>query len=67
MLHTVTQLPAVYAHWNWHDSNQCSVLLIADPAPALFVSGFIDANKNKFFKTKLFCLLLTIGTFTKVS
>jgi hypothetical protein len=33
--------------------------------PALFVSGFQDANKNKFF-FQVFCLLLFEGTFTSV-
>jgi hypothetical protein len=36
---------------------------LTDPDPALFVSGFQDANKNKFFFS-FFGLILTIGKFT---
>ncbi len=36
-----------------------------DSDPALFVSGFQDVNKNKFFKV-FFCFLIFDGTFTLV-
>ncbi len=47
----------------WGSFHQCSrpVQRITDPDPALFVSGFRDANKKKFV-----CFFLTVGLFTTV-
>ncbi len=42
----------------WYESG-------SDPDPALFVIGFQDAKKNKFF-SDLACFLLFEGTFTSV-
>jgi hypothetical protein len=45
------------------DSDPDAHQWLTDPNPAFFVSGWQDANKNKFF-SKLFCLLLFDGTGT---
>jgi hypothetical protein len=37
-----------------------------DPDSALFVSDFQDAKKKMSFFPNLFCLLLSVGTFTSV-
>ncbi len=47
-----------------------SVHWITDPAPDLdpvrFVSGFQDANKNKFIPQGFLLITLSVGTFTSV-
>jgi hypothetical protein len=42
------------------------LLFGTDPDPALFVSGFEDANKKSFYFPTFFCLLHFEGAFSSI-